>query len=248
MIQVQALCKAYGSVQAVAGATFVAEDGRITGLLGPNGAGKTTTLRVLSSLAKPDSGQALLDGVDVQVNPERARARLGVLPDDRGLYPRLTAREHLEYFGQLHGMGAKRLALRIDELCLLLDMAGLLDRRVEGFSQGERTKVAIGRALIHAPRNVILDEATNGLDVMSTRAMREVIRKLAHQGAAVLFSTHVMQEVSALCDLIVILRKGRVVATGTPEELCELTHEAALENAFVKLIGTATEPGEHDHR
>lgn len=242
MIEVQALHKRYGSVQAVAGVSFVAKDGCITGLLGPNGAGKTTTLRVLSSLAKPDSGRALLDGIDVQREPKRARTLLGVLPDDRGLYPRLTAREHLEYFAQLHGMSARRMEQRMAQLSALLDMQKLLDRRVEGFSQGERTKVAIGRALIHAPRNVILDEATNGLDVVSTRAMRAVIRTLAEQGSAVLFSTHIMQEVSALCDHIVVLRQGKVAATGTPAQLCELTQEASLENAFVQLIGDSSDP------
>lgn len=241
MIEVRDVWKAYGAVQAVAGVSFVAKDGLVTGLLGPNGAGKTTTLRVLSSLSKPDAGQALLDAVDATQEPERARATLGVLPDDRGLYPRLTAADHLRYFGQLHGMVKVELERRIDELATLLDMTKLLGRRVEGFSQGERTKVAIGRALIHAPRNVVLDEATNGLDVMSTRAMRTVIRKLAEQGSAVLFSTHVMQEVSALCDHIVVLRQGKVVADGTPSEICSLMAEDSLENAFVRLIGDAAE-------
>jgi sodium transport system ATP-binding protein len=238
VIVIDGLAKRYGTVHAVQGVSFRAEDGKVTGLLGPNGAGKTTTLRMLSSLVEPDAGSALVDGIDVRQRPRDALRRLGLLPDSRGLYPRLTAREHLAYFGGLHGMSKPEVERRTLELAELLDMQELLDRRVAGFSQGERTKVAIARALVHGPHNVVLDEATNGLDVMSTRAMRGVIRKLAEAGKCVLFSSHVMQEVSALCDQIVVFARGRVVSIGSPAELRARTGEDNLENAFVKIIGT----------
>ena len=238
MIVIDGLSKRYGTVTAVDGVSFRAEDGKVTGLLGPNGAGKTTTLRMLSSLVRPDAGRALVDGVDVGQRPHEALARLGVLPDGRGLYPRLTAREHLEYFGALHGLSPLASRGRIEHLVRLLDMTAIIDRRVVGFSQGERTKVAIARALVHDPRNVVLDEATNGLDVMSTRAMRTVIRELASQGRCILFSSHVMQEVSELCDHIVVFAAGRVVADGSPDSLRAATGESNLEEAFMKIIGT----------
>jgi sodium transport system ATP-binding protein len=238
MIAIENLSKRYGAVCAVNGVSFRAEDGKVTGLLGPNGAGKTTTLRMLSTLVRPDSGRALVDGIDVTTEPHQALARLGVLPDGRGLYPRLTAREHLEYFGALHGLSPAALRARIDHLVALLDMSAVIDRRVVGFSQGERTKVAIARALVHDPRNVVLDEATNGLDVMSTRAMRTVIRELAAQGSCILFSSHVMQEVSELCDHIVVFSAGRVVADGSPDALRAATGEPNLEEAFMKIIGS----------
>jgi len=238
LIAIEGLSKRYGAVRAVNGVSFRADDGKVTGLLGPNGAGKTTTLRMLSTLVRPDAGRALVDGIDVTRQPHQALARLGVLPDGRGLYPRLTAREHLEYFGALHGLAPAALRARIDHLVQLLDMAGIVDRRVAGFSQGERTKVAIARALVHDPRNVVLDEATNGLDVMSTRAMRTVIRELAAQGSCILFSSHVMQEVSELCDRIVVFAAGRVVADGTPDALRTATGESNLEEAFMKIIGS----------
>jgi sodium transport system ATP-binding protein len=238
VIVIEGLRKRYGTLEAVAGVSFRAENGKVTGLLGPNGAGKTTTLRMLSSLVRPDAGRALVDDIDVAVSPHLALARLGVLPDGRGLYPRLTAREHLEYFGALHGLARAALKQRIAHLVRLLDMGAIIDRRVVGFSQGERTKVAIARALVHDPTNVVLDEATNGLDVMSTRAMRTVIRELAAQGSCILFSSHVMQEVSELCDQIVIFAAGRVVAEGSPDALRRATGEANLEEAFMKIIGT----------
>jgi sodium transport system ATP-binding protein len=210
----------------------------VTGLLGPNGAGKTTTLRMLTTLIAPDRGRALIDGQDVALSPIEARRRIGVLPDARGLYPRLTAREHVHYFGRLHGLRGDALLARTAELLELLDMRGIADRRVEGFSHGERVKVALARALVHGPRNVMLDEPTNGLDVMSTRAVRDLIRRLRDQGKCVLFSSHVMQEVSALCDRIVVIARGRVVAEGTPEEIKTRAGKDNLEEAFVSVIGT----------
>ena len=192
MIQVENLHKRFGEVRAVDGVTFTAADGAVTGLLGPNGAGKTTTLRMLYTLMRPDEGRILVDGIDPVADPQGARLRLGVLPDQSGLYPRLTAREHIRYFGELQGITGADLANRTEHLLALLDMKAVADRRVAGFSHGERTKTALARAIVHNPKNVLLDEPTNGLDVMSTRAVREIIRRLKGEGHTVLFSSHVM--------------------------------------------------------
>ena len=217
---------------------FEARDGQITGLLGPNGAGKTTTLRMLYTLMTPETGRVLVDGVDVAGDPERVRRSLGVLPDARGVYKRLTARENIAYFGELHGMSPQAIAERTAKLAAALQMEDFLDRGTEGFSQGQRTKTAIARALVHDPRNVILDEPTNGLDVMTTRGLRGFLHELRAEGRCVIFSSHIMQEVAALCDRIVIIARGRVTAQGTPDELRAITGEANLEDAFVKLIGS----------
>jgi sodium transport system ATP-binding protein len=238
MIEVRNLHKRFGAVTAVEDVSFSAADGVVTGLLGPNGAGKTTTLRMLYSLIKPDRGSALIDGLDVAERPMEVRRAIGVLPDARGLYPRLTAREHARYAGELHGLSGAALDKRVDELIELLDMKDIADRRAEGFSQGERMKVSLARALVHGPRNVLLDEPTNGLDVMSTRAVRTLIRGLKEKGHCILFSSHVMQEVAALCDRIVVIARGRVVANGTPDELRARTGKESLEEAFVSVIGT----------
>ncbi len=238
MIEVRDLHKTFGAVKAVDNVSFVARDGEITGLLGPNGAGKTTTLRMLYTLMKPERGQILVDGIDAAADPLGVRRRLGVLPDARGLYKRLSARENIDYFGRLQGLDAATRRRRTDELIAALDMADIAARRTEGFSQGQRVKTAIARALIHDPRNVILDEPTNGLDVMATRAMRTFMRKLKDEGRCVLFSSHIMQEVGALCDRIVVIARGRVVADETPAQLLAQTGEASLEDAFVKIIGS----------
>jgi sodium transport system ATP-binding protein len=237
MIQVHGIRKRFGTVTAVDGVSFSASDGAITGLLGPNGAGKTTTLRMLYAVMRPDEGHIQVDSVDAVAAPQDAQTRLGVLPDGFGLYPRLTAREHIEYFGELHGISGPRLQERARELIDLLDMSAIANRRTGGFSHGERTKVALARALVHDPQNVLLDEPTNGLDVMSTRAVRHIVRRLRDQGRCVLFSSHVMQEVSALCDSIVVIASGRVVANGTPNELRNQTGQDNLEDAFVALSG-----------
>jgi len=237
MIRVDGIRKRFGTVTAVDAVSFEAQDGTITGLLGPNGAGKTTTLRMLYAVMKPDAGRITIDSVDAVAVPQEAQTRLGVLPDGFGLYPRLTAREHIEYFGELHGITGAQLQQRAHELIEMLDMSAIADRRTGGFSHGERTKVALARALVHDPQNVLLDEPTNGLDVMSTRAGRHIVRKLRDQGRCVLFSSHVMQEVSALCDSIVVIASGRVVAHGTPNELRNQTGEDNLEDAFVALAG-----------
>jgi sodium transport system ATP-binding protein len=217
---------------------FTAHDGQITGLLGPNGAGKTTTLRMLYTLMTPETGRVLVDGIDVAADAERVRRSLGVLPDARGVYKRLTARENIDYFGQLHGMSAQAIAQRTQKLAAALQMEDFLDRSTEGFSQGQRTKTAIARALVHDPKNVILDEPTNGLDVMTTRGLRSFLKELRSEGRCVIFSSHIMQEVAALCDRIVIIASGRVTTQGTPDELRAQAGEDNLEDAFVKLIGS----------
>jgi sodium transport system ATP-binding protein len=238
MIEVSDLHKAFGTVKAVDGVSFTARDGEITGLLGPNGAGKTTTLRMLYTLMAPDRGQVLVDGIDAAVDPLGVRRQLGVLPDARGLYKRLTARENIDYFARLHGLPEDLLKSRRDALIEALEMGDIADRRTEGFSQGQRVKTAIARALVHDPRNVILDEPTNGLDVMATRALRQFMARLKGEGRCVLFSSHIMQEVAALCDRIVVIAHGRVVADESPDALRAQTGENNLEDAFVKIIGS----------
>jgi sodium transport system ATP-binding protein len=242
MIRVEGLAKRFGEVVAVDGVSFNAPDGAVTGLLGPNGAGKTTALRMIYGLLKPDSGRIDIDGLDQAADPLAAQARIGVLPDTSGLYPRLTSREHIEYYGRLHCMSGSALKARAAQLIELLDMGGIADRRVAGFSHGERTKVALARAIVHSPRNILLDEPTNGLDVMSTRTLRELIRRLRADGCCVLFSSHVMQEVSALCDRIVVIAKGRAVANGTPDDLIAHSGKSTLEDAFVALAGKQEHP------
>ncbi len=242
MISAENLHKSFktksGVVKAVDGVDFEARDGQITGLLGPNGAGKTTTLRMLYTLMQPDQGSVRVDGIDAAADPAAVRRVLGVLPDARGVYKRLTARENIAYFGELHGLPTATIAERTRVLSAALDMEEILDRQTEGFSQGQRTKTAIARALVHDPRNVILDEPTNGLDVMTTRAMRGFLKHLRDEGRCVIFSSHIMQEVAALCDRIVIIAQGRVVAAGSADELREQFQETNLEDAFVKAIGS----------
>ena len=223
-------------VQAVAGASFSATDGSITGLLGSNGAGKTTTLRMVAALLVPDAGRVAVDDIDVVAQPAAALARLGVLSDARGLYPRLTARENIVYYGRLHGMSPAAAASRAEALADTLEMRALLDRRTDGFSQGERMKTALARALVHDPPNIILDEPTNGLDVMATRALRDTLRRLRdEQGKCIVFCTHVMQEVQRLCDHVVVMAHGRTVASGSVAELCRRCGTDDFEQAFVSL-------------
>jgi len=237
VIETSDLAKHFGNVEAVRHVTFAARDGSITGLLGPNGAGKTTTLRMISTLVTPSHGTAKVDGIDVESHPLEARARTGMLSDARGLYVRLTARENIAYYGALRGMAPAAVSRAIEKLAEWLDLGELLDRRTDGFSQGERMKVAIARTIVHDPPNVVLDEPTNGLDVMTTRKLREVVRRLRDEGKCVLFSSHVMQEVTALCDEIVIVAKGSVVAHGTAESLLAASGRTNLEDAFVHLSG-----------
>jgi sodium transport system ATP-binding protein len=238
MIQVENLHKAFGEIRAVDGISFTARDGEITGLLGPNGAGKTTSLRILYTLMRPDAGRVLVDGIDCAADPLAVRKRLGVLPDARGLYKHLSARENIDYFARLQGVPADEAAHRREALVEVLEMRDFADRHAEGYSQGQRVKTAIARALIHDPGNVLLDEPTNGLDVMATRRMRQFMRDLRAEGRCVLFSSHIMQEVAQLCDRIVVIARGRVVADESPQALRLQTGEANLEEAFVKIIGS----------
>ena len=225
-------------VQAVRDVSFSAPGGQITGLLGPNGAGKTTTLRMLAGLITPEAGRLSVDGIDVVARPRAVLARMGVLSDSRGLYPRLTARENIVYYGMLQGMEREAADARAQDLARMFDMTALLDRRTEGFSQGERMKTALARALVHDPANIVLDEPTNGLDVLATRALRDNLRWLrtpAGGAKCIVFSTHIMQEVEKLCDSVVVVAEGRTVASGSVPELLERTGESDLEEAFVKL-------------
>jgi sodium transport system ATP-binding protein len=241
MIDARGMTKSFGKrgeIHAVRDVSFAAPDGQITGLLGPNGAGKTTLLRMLATLIVPDAGGASIGGLDVVRERYAVRERIGVLSDARGLYPRLTARENIRYYGTLHGLSGEFLEARIETLIHTLGLDALADRRTQGFSQGEKMKVAIARALVHDPATILLDEPTNGLDIMSVRALREQLRQLRGEGKCLLFSSHVMQEVAALCDRIVILGAGRVVAAGTAVELIAQSGAATLEDAFVSLLGT----------
>ncbi|RUO78483.1 ATP-binding cassette domain-containing protein [Pseudidiomarina taiwanensis] len=238
MIEVKELRKSFGDVHALDGLTFSCPAGQITGLLGPNGAGKTTCLRTIYGLLQADTGAALIDGIDAQQDPLAARKKIGIFPDKFGLYERLTAREQVMYFARLHGMDSTRAAAATQQVLERLDMVAIADRRATGFSQGQRMKVALAQAIVHQPKHLILDEPSRGLDVMSTRILRDLLRELRSQGTSILFSSHVMQEVAALCDQVVVIAKGKVAAQGTPQELCELTGESALEEAFVKIIGT----------
>ena len=239
MIEVQGLRKSFNNVEVLRGVDFSARDGEITGLIGPNGAGKTTTLRMLYTVLRPDSGRALVDGHDASIDRLEVQRKIGVLPDNRGLYPRLTAREHIRYFGRLHGLGGAELEARIKRLVERLGMEEIADRRSKGFSKGQTLKVALARALVHEPPNVILDEPTNGLDIASSRAVRDLIREIRDQGRCVLFSSHIMGEVEALCDRIIVISDGLIVADGAPEELRQATGKGDLEEVFLATITQA---------
>ncbi|MGJ7915640.1 ATP-binding cassette domain-containing protein [Massilia sp. LXY-6] len=238
MIEVQEVRKQFGAVQALGGVSFTARDGQITALLGPNGAGKTTLLRTLVGLLRRDHGSIAIDGVDPEQDPLAVRRNIGFLTDQFGLYERLSTREFLTYFGELNGMAGADLRQRIDEVSALLGMGDILERRTKGFSQGQRIKVALARTLLHRPRHLLLDEPSRGLDVMSTRALRHALAALRADGCCVIMATHVMQEVTQLCDDVIVIAKGHTVAQGSPEELCRRTGIANLEDAFVNLVGT----------
>jgi sodium transport system ATP-binding protein len=238
MIKVDNLHKSFGPVKAVQGISFAARDGEVTGLLGPNGAGKTTTLRMLYSLLPPDAGQIRIDDLDPTRDDMAIKDTIGVIPDNRGLYARLTARENIHYYGELHGMRERDISKRVEEFVEILNMADFIDRRAGEFSQGQRVKVAIARAMVHDPQTVLMDEPSNGLDVMSTRELRKYILALKAAGRSVVLSTHIMQEVAALCDRIVIIAGGKIAADGTAAELLKKSGCVTIEDAFVKLIGT----------
>ncbi|MGZ3182598.1 MAG: ABC transporter ATP-binding protein [Telluria sp.] len=237
MIEVQNVKKRFGAVQALGGVSFTARDGQVTALLGPNGAGKTTLLRTLVGLLARDEGAIAVDGVDPARDPMAVRRNIGLLTDQFGLYERQTTREYLSYFGQLNGMARADIARRIDEVTALLGMEDIIARKSKGFSQGQRIKVALARTLLHRPRHLLLDEPSRGLDVMSTRALRRAITALRDEGCCIIMATHVMQEVTQLCDDVIVIAKGHTVAQGTPRQLCERTGIANLEDAFVSLVG-----------
>ncbi|QOL26861.1 ATP-binding cassette domain-containing protein [Thalassotalea sp. LPB0316] len=238
MIEVNNLHKKFKDVTALEGLSFTAKDGEITGILGPNGAGKTTCLRTLYGLLKADQGSATIDGIDVTKEPLVARGKLGIFPDKFGLYERLTAYEQIDYFASIHGLVGDAKKQAIDEVLKELEMEELAHRKTVGFSQGQRMKVTLAQALVHKPKNFVLDEPTRGLDVMSTRILRNYLSKYKAQGHCILFSSHVMQEVAALCDRVIVVANGKLAAQGTPQELCDLAGEALLEDAFVKIIGS----------
>ncbi len=238
MIEAHEVRKQFGPVQALGGVSFTARDGHITALLGPNGAGKTTLLRTLVGMLKRDHGTIAVDGVDPERDPFKVRSNIGFLTDQFGLYERLSTREYLTYFGELNGMKKADLRRRIDEVSGMLAMDDILERRSKGFSQGQRIKVALARALLHRPRHLLLDEPTRGLDVMSTRAVRQALASLRAEGCCVVMATHVMQEVSHLCDDVIVIAKGHTVAQGSPGQLCQRTGIANLEDAFVSLVGS----------
>ncbi|HSH02302.1 MAG TPA: ATP-binding cassette domain-containing protein [Anaerolineae bacterium] len=239
MIIVKNLVKHYqtdqGLIKAVDDVSFTCPDGQITGLLGPNGAGKTTTLRMIAGLITPQSGTVTVAGHDVTQDPQAVRHALGVQADMTGIYPRLTPREQFRYYGRFYGLEGAALEKRIDTIIAELNMETLADRRAEGFSRGQRQKIVIGRALIHDPKHIIMDEPTNGLDVMAVRNTRQTIRQLRDQGRCLLFSTHYMDEAQKLCDHVAIISHGRIIAAGSPAELIAQTGQADLEEAFVTL-------------
>jgi sodium transport system ATP-binding protein len=241
VIKVDGLEKRFGEIRAVRHVSFKAADGQITGLLGPNGAGKSTTLRMLATVLRPDGGSARVDGIDVVRHPVEVRHRLGVLPHGAGLYPQLTGRENIRYFGRLAGLEGDRLEARLEELAGLLGLGDFQDRRAKGYSQGQRTRIALARALVHEPANLILDEPSAGLDVMATRGLRKLLADLRTRGICILFSTHVMQEVAAICDRIVVIAEGRVVAAGSPDDIRRTMGTDDLEEAFVRAIGEMPE-------
>lgn len=238
MIQVKNLTKCIGDVQALDNLSFDAHNGQITGLLGPNGAGKTTCLRSLFGLLMPDTGVAVVDGIDVMSDPLAAKRHLGLFPDPFGLYERLTPREYISYFAQLSGLSQLHAMQATANVIQNLDMVDIADRRCKGFSQGQRMKTALAQAIVHSPRNLVLDEPTRGLDVMSIRLLRKLLANLRQQGHCILFSSHVMQEVAALCDRVIVIANGKVIAAGEPIELCQQTGCDSLEEAFISLIGT----------
>jgi len=226
-------------VLAVKDVSFSAADGQVTGLLGPNGAGKSTSLRMLATLIQPDAGSATIDGLNITTDVLKVRQQLGFMPHNAGIYPRLSARENISYYARLCGLDAARAKQRVDELAEQLEMTTFLDRRATGFSQGQRTKVALARALVHQPQTIMLDEPTNGLDVMATRGLRTIIRGLADQGHCIVFSSHIMQEVAALCDRVAIIANGTIAIEDDLAGIRTRTGHDDLEDAFVAAIGVS---------
>jgi sodium transport system ATP-binding protein len=240
MIIVEHIQKNFGTTAAVRNVSFTVAPGQTLGLLGPNGAGKTSSLRILCGLLTPDKGHVTIDGIDVIKHPVKAQKKLGVLPDNCGLYTRLTAAENLRYFAELYGLSKQHTTLRIKTLADQLDMGDILHRKTQGFSQGERMKVALARALVHEPPYLILDEPTNGLDVLTTRAVRSLLLSLKKDGTCIIFSSHLMHEVSHLCDRLTVITHGAVSANGTPDAIIQQTGCDDLESAFAHLCVSTT--------
>ncbi len=238
MIEAESLRKQFGTVAAVQHVSFTSPNGAITGLLGANGAGKTTTLRMIAGVLRPNAGQVLIDGLPA--TETGAQHRIGALLDHTGLYPRLSMRENLEYFARLRGLPEPE--ERVSQIVSLLGLQAIADRRAAGFSHGERMKTALGRAIIHSPGNLLLDEPTNGLDVPTVRALRALLKEMRDRGVCVIFSSHVLEEVRGLCDHVVVIAKGSVVAQGSPGQICDLTETQNLEDAFVRLTTGELQP------
>lgn len=245
MISISGLSKKFGSQVVLNAINCEFHDGEIVGMLGVNGAGKTTLMRIIYGLMLADQGDVVIDGVSVSADPVHARQAIGVLPDDGGLYLRLSARENIQYFGRLSGLEDTVIDQRINRLVEKFSMQDFIDRRTEGFSLGQRMKTRLARAIIHEPKHILLDEPTNGLDVLSTRAVREHLRLLKNEGRSVIFSSHLMYEVSGLCDRVIVLHQGQLVASGTVEEVIAKGQAKNLEEAFVNLTNSSAKEFTH---
>ena len=235
MIKLEKLRKSFNGRPVLRDLSFAAPDGEITGLLGVNGAGKTTTLRTICGVLQPESGSVTIDDETGETGSPQMQQGIGALLDHVGLYARLTVRENLEYFGRLRGMNGQALSSGIDRVISILGLEAVADRPTAGFSQGERMKTALGRAILHSPKNLLLDEPTNGLDILTIRSLRELLKRFRDEGTCVIFSSHVLEEVRALCDTVVVISDGRIAGQGSAAELCSQTSTGCLEDAFVQL-------------
>jgi ABC-2 type transport system ATP-binding protein len=233
-VEIQGLRKSFGSTDAVAGLDLVVPAGSFFGLVGPNGAGKTTTLQMVTGLLRPDAGRALIEGVDVWVDPVGARRSIGVLPEDLALFDRLTGRQLLTYTGLLRELPADLVRQRSEELLDVLGLADAAGTLVVDYSHGMRKKIALAAALLHGPRILFLDEPFEAIDPLSARTLRSVLERHTNNGGTVVLSSHVMELVERLCDRIGIVSRGRLVAEGS---LDEVRNGQSLEEAFVSLIG-----------
>jgi sodium transport system ATP-binding protein len=236
MVEVTDLHMHFGALRALTGVSFVAPDGAITGLLGENGAGKTTTMNIVSGLHQPARGAIVIDGADASVPADR-RQHVGALLDQKGLYTRLTARENVAYFGALRGFSGSELSTRVQRALTVVGLEREAERRTEGFSQGERMKVALARAIVHTPKHLLLDEPTNGLDIPSARGFKAALKRMRDEGICIVLSSHIIQDVMALCDRVVVISKGRTVAQGDPVSVCNTARCSTLEDAFMVLTG-----------
>ena len=235
-VELAALEKSFGARRAVDGLTLQVAAGEVYGLLGPNGAGKTTALRMIAGLLVPTGGTVKVMGVDVARETDRAKAQLGFLTGSTGLYARLTAREVLIFFGRVQGLSPERLARRIEEVAAQLAIEPLLDRRCESLSTGEKQRVSVARAVLHDPPVLVLDEPTNGLDVLASRFLRVLVQAERKRGKAVIFSTHYLAEAELLCDRIGLMHRGRLLLEGPPLQIRIQAQASSLEEAFLSLV------------